>query len=55
MRSLNEAMTRARAGVVVVGGRKTSTAQSSGDADVESKAAWKSLLEHCEEVSLLGK
>ncbi|SMR51713.1 unnamed protein product [Zymoseptoria tritici ST99CH_3D1] len=52
MRRLNVAMTRAKASVIVIGDRKTLSGQSSADADVESKAVWKRLLDSCVEVAL---
>lgn len=52
MRRLNVAMTRARAGVIIIGDRPTLTGRGSDDSDAESKQVWKRLLDGCTEVEL---
>lgn len=53
MRRLNVAMTRAKAGVIILGDRHTLTETAGDDddgADIESKRVWKRLIERCSEV-----
>jgi superfamily I DNA and/or RNA helicase len=52
MRRLNVAMTRARAGVIIIGDTPTLTGRGSDDSDAESKQVWKRLLDGCTEVEL---
>lgn len=55
MRRLNVVMTRARAGVIVIGHRNTLMQQSDEGADEESKSIWRGLLSSCEQVVLGGE
>jgi superfamily I DNA and/or RNA helicase len=52
MRRLNVAMTRAKAGVVLIGHKDTLTGVGAGEPLDESKLVWKRLLERCEVVDL---
>ena len=54
LRRLNVAMTRAKAGVIIIGERKTLTEQVHNDTDKESKDVWKRLLDQCTGVRIPG-
>ncbi|KXT15516.1 hypothetical protein AC579_3380 [Pseudocercospora musae] len=54
LRRLNVAMTRARAGVIIIGDRQTLTSRRENDADAEIKLTWRRLLDQCVEVSVGG-
>jgi hypothetical protein len=52
MRRLNVAMTRAKAGVIIIGDRATLTGMGSDNGDTESRRVWKNLLDWCTEIKL---
>jgi superfamily I DNA and/or RNA helicase len=52
MRRLNVAMTRAKAGVIIIGDRATLTGVGSDNDDTESRRVWKNLLDWCTEIKL---
>lgn len=53
MRRLNMAMTRAKAGIIIIGDRVTLTGKAEGDSMDESTAVWVRLLRNYIEVRLL--
>jgi superfamily I DNA and/or RNA helicase len=50
LRRLNVAITRAKAGLILIGDRTTLLEQTSDDVDAKSKQVWRRLLEDCCEV-----
>jgi superfamily I DNA and/or RNA helicase len=55
MRRLNVVMTRAKAGVVIIGHRDTLVQQGNETGDQESKRIWRELLVSCEKVEIEGE
>ncbi|EME78058.1 uncharacterized protein MYCFIDRAFT_145022 [Pseudocercospora fijiensis CIRAD86] len=50
LRRLNVAVTRARAGIIIIGDRQTLTGRLEDDADADIKLTWRRLLDQCVQV-----